>query len=381
MSVLPETFANQRTPLYAAPGSGGGGGGTGSTLISPASITPDANGAASLSINVSTGEGVAELAVSNTTGNDAIVSLTNADGGNSLIQMGVLASPVGLSAPSLANAGQLHMGAVNIPNGDIPSPNVVVDTVNDAVTVYNLLGVGNPSFQNILAAAPLTANSAKLSQTVASGGIMSIGSSTANPAGLIVSDLARTGVTNYVQVSGPPSGNTSLFLRGGQTAGAACAVAADAPSGGTLWLGSSSTPTAPAAQGIVLTDAATTINQLGGAPVVLLPAVASITSPYTNSAIPIPPSEGLWCVMVTSVPTSNQASRDAQLMTMCYVNSAQRIQMGGNGSTSVIGGGVLDLYPLDGTALFALVYTGTGQGLSNISVVAFKISGPIPGTV
>jgi hypothetical protein len=63
---------------------------------------------------------------------------------------------------------------------------------------------------------------------------------------------------------------------------------------------------------------------------------------------------------------------------MAYINSAGNCQIGGNGTTVVGSGGSLDIYPLDGTSNLFLTYNGAQQ-LNNISVVAFKISGPIPG--
>lgn len=366
---------NAKRALYATVGSGGGGG-TPTDLQSPATVLADAVlGDSELTLEAQ-GVGAAVLAVASTAGKDAKLILAQGADSFDVGQFGTdgffYISQSGAASGSEAFTYDPVEHQVVIGDGG----------PTGTALIKNRLGISDPAAgANKLLLIPATANTSAVVQSVGASGYIALGSSAANPAGLIVSDIARPNVTNFVQVSGPPSGNTSLFLRGGQSAGAECAVAADAASGGTLWLGSSSTPTAPAAQGIVLTDAATTINQLGGAPQVLLATVPSIVSGYTNSTIPIPPSEGLWCVMVGSTPTTNQASRDAQLMTMCYVNSAQRIQLGGNGSTSVIGGGVLDLYPLDGTAFFALVYTGTGQGLANITVVAFKISGPIPGTV
>jgi len=375
MSLLPhDTFANSSRGLYATVGSGGGGGGGGSTLTSPASITPAANGSAVLSVAVSGGAGVdATINVTNTTGNDAVIAMSNTAGGNSVIEMGLAASRIVVVAPSGANAGKFNVSPV-LPDGSPGVPNLTVDTVGATVTAQNLLLVGQAAFGNQLAAAPLTANTSKVTQTGSAGGSMSIGSSVAIPAGLLVTDIAGNGFTNHVEVGGV-SPNASLFLSGAQSGANDCYVFPQVATGGILSLGSNNATNQDA---IVLTDTATFISKLGGAPQTLLATVASIASGYTNTSIPVPTGEGLYCVMVGSTPTSNQASRDAQLMTMCYVNSAGRVQIGGNGSTTVIGGGILDLYPLDATSSFALTYTGTGQGLLNISIVAFKISGAIP---
>lgn len=375
MSVVPETYVNAKRALYATVGSGGGGG-TPTDLQSPATVLADATlGDSELTLEAQ-GVGVAVLAVASTAGKDAKLILAQ---GTDSFDVGQFGND-GFFYISQSGAAA---GAEAFTYDPVEHQVVIGDGgATGTALIQNRLGISDPAAgANKLLLIPATANTSAVVQSVASAGYIALGSSAANPAGLIVSDIARTGVTNYVQVSGPPSGNTSLFLRGGQSEGAACAVAADAGSGGTLWLGSSSTPTAPGAQGIVLTDTATTINQLGGAPQVL--AASGNLSPGnvtpTTAVFPGPTSEGLWCIMVGSTPVSTQNSRDAQLSTMAYINSAGRCQIGGNGTTVVGSGGSLDIYPLDGTSNFFLTYNGAQQ-LNNISVVAFKISGPIPGT-
>jgi hypothetical protein len=129
------------------------------------------------------------------------------------------------------------------------------------------------------------------------------------------------------------------------------------------------------------------VKGLGGAPQVLLAqqniAPGNVTP--TTFTIPNPTGEGLYCIMAASSTVggpSTQNSRDAQFSMMAYVNSAGRIQIGGNGGTtvgSVTGTESLEIYPLDGTTNLFMTYNGTSQ-LNNMSVVAFNISGPIPST-
>ena len=253
------------------------------------------------------------------------------------------------------------------------------------VLVNNLLTVGKPGqFANEAALGALTANTSKLTQTLAAGGNISIGSSVANPSGLIVSDIARSGVVNFVQVSGSP-GNTSLFLSGYQASVGECVIAPDAPSGATLNLGSSSDVTSPLSAAISITDGATTINRLGGAPQTLLAQTnippGNVTT--TLGTFPTPTGEGLYTIVGTSQSNPTQNSRDCQFSTIAYVNSGGRVQMGGATVAdvgSVGGNDVLKISPTDGANTFNYAYNGANQ-ITNFSVVAFKISGPIPGTI
>jgi hypothetical protein len=129
------------------------------------------------------------------------------------------------------------------------------------------------------------------------------------------------------------------------------------------------------------------VKGLGGAPQVLLAqqniAPGNVTPTTFTFANPV--GEGLYCIMAASSTVggpSTQNSRDAQFSMMAYVNSAGRIQIGGNGGTtvgSVTGTESLEIYPLDGTTNLFMTYNGTPQ-LNNMSVLAFNISGPIPTT-
>ena len=312
MSLLPDqTFYNPTTSFF------GGGGGSGSSLQSPASITPDANGTATLLIEVSTGVAqTASLVVSNTTGNDAVVALQNTAGGNSLIEMGITGSVIGIIAPS-SNAGQLGIGASVA--GAVANPNVLIDVSDNVVAVSNSLSVLNAAYAgNSLSMGLQSATASIIGQTVASGGTLSLASSAANQAA------------------------------------------------------------------IVMTDVATTINNLGGAPEVLLAAgnLPAQTPPAQyNTTFPTPSTEGLWCITACCQST-NQPSRQAQFSVIAYVNNARQVQMGGSTFADVGSIGSTDgllVYPQQGGQAFNLAYTGTAA-IVGFSVVAFKLSGPIPGT-
>jgi hypothetical protein len=312
MSLLPDqTFYNPTTSFF------GGGGGSGSTLQSPASITPDGTGTATLLIESSTGAAEASLVVSNTTGNDAIVALQNTAGGNSIIEMGAAGSIIGIAAPG-ANPGQLGIGASVA--GLVALPNVLIDTSDNVVAVANSLSILNDAYTgNSLSMGVQSATASLIGQTVASGGTLTFGTSVANTAA------------------------------------------------------------------IVMTDVATTINNLGGAPEVLL-AAANLpipTPPATqyNTTFPTPSTEGLWCITACCQST-NQPSRQAQFSVVCYVNNARQVQMGGSTFADVGSIGSTDgllVYPQQGGQAFNLAFTGA-QPIVGFSIVAFKLSGPIPGT-
>ena len=323
MSLLPnDTFVNSGRALWAVAGSGGGGGG-GSTLQSPASITPDVGGNAQLGV-ISGGTGVTSLNVSSPTQSVLAVNGTT----SSDIILGTNFH-IKSSAPSVVTFSGAGTQVNPVATFDALGNNVALSApgLPGSVQTGNPLIVASYANQQtdvgISPIAPLTLNavtysgSSEISNTIATSGSLALASSQASLSNIIVADQA---------------GVASTFIKG-----------------------------------------------LGGAPQTLLATVASVASGYTVT-MPAPTGEGLYCIMVGSTPTSNQASRDAQLVTMAYVNTAGRIQIGGNGSTTTLGGGILDIYPLDSTTSLFLQYTGTGQGLLNISVVAFKISGPIPGT-
>jgi len=118
------------------------------------------------------------------------------------------------------------------------------------------------------------------------------------------------------------------------------------------------------------------VKGLGGAPQVLL-ASQNIAIGNATLTVPNPTGEGLYCIMIGSTPTSTQQSRQAQLVTMAYVNSAGAIQIGGNGTSTFPVGGSITIYPNEGANNMSLVIVAS-PGLANMSVVAFNISGPIP---
>jgi hypothetical protein len=202
----------------------------------------------------SAGAGQATLTISSTNGNDAGIVLKSTAGGNSFIAMGETGGDtVTITNPSLSS------GALAIGNSSTGTAYFVVDTTNNNVSIGATSGagvaVGTVTVQeallvkdgvggaNAVGISPTSGTQSVISQTVASAGNLNIGSSLANPAGLTVSDVARPGQFNYVQVNGTP-GNPPLLLQGAQGGGGICGIRPDAAAGsGSLILGSDNTNT------------------------------------------------------------------------------------------------------------------------------------------
>lgn len=370
MSLLPnDTFVNSSRPFFAALGSGGGGGA--STLASPASVTPDVGGNSEFGV------------VASATGN-AVVTVESDNGGSAQIVIGDNGAPWVIQqetgAPSKLTLGTTFLPYITLDRTG--SGKVLLETglslgqvvVNQALNITNSHNNLNPG---LFMTCP-TATSCEIITLSPTSGTLQLGSSISNSGTLIVADAAGVG---FVEVVGSGTG-TALQLVGGTTASPNPRITPATGAGGTLLLGSSAT-TNPAA--ITVTDTATVINNLGGAPQVLFPSTnipaASVGSPYLTS-FPCPTGEGLYSIVGCSNGTSTQNSRQAQLTATAYVNAAGRVNMGGAAFADVGGVGSTDamlFYPTDGANTFQLVYTG-GQQVNNFTVAAFKISGAIPTT-
>jgi hypothetical protein len=283
---------------------------------------------------------------------------------------------------STANSGELQVGnnfsGVNIAsfnqntNAVVLGKQSVAGTVNlNGVTTVNLVGGSNS-----LSLAPVSSTNSIINQTIATSGTIGIGSSTTFPQTLRVSDVPYLGADCYVEVFGPPA-TVPLFISAAQGPAGECGIHPDTiiDGSGQLLLGSDNNNVSA----IRIASTATTINNLGGAPQVLL--AAQTIAPNASGTIPNPTGEGLYCIMGCSVATSSGQTRQAQVNVMAYVNTNGRIQMGGSGIADIgsIGGtDAFVLFPVDGTN--TLFYQNNGaQSLLNYSIVAFKISGPILG--
>ena len=212
-----------------------------------------------------------------------------------------------------------------------------------------------------------------ISQTVATSGILSIGSSLSNVTSLQVADLAGD-ATVYVRSA---DGQVPLEIRSNNTGSS---IIPGTPNSGNITIGSS----ALNPSGLTITDTATTINKLGGAPQVLLAtgnlAPGSVPAP-TSFSFPAPTGEGLYAIVGSSSGISTANSRSAQLTSICYVGPTGVVAIGGAAFADVgsIGSDdCIEFAPINNNT-FNGSYTG-GQQVNNFSVLAFKLSGPIPGT-
>ena len=270
---------------------------------------------------------------------------------------------------SSTNIASFNQTTNNVTLGSLATAGTV--NLNAATVIKDLAGGANG-----IGLSPVSATNSIISQTIASSGVLGIGSSVAYPQTLRVSDVPYLGAACYVEVFGPAA-TVPLFISAAQGAGGQCGIHPDcAPGSGELLLGSDNTNV----QGINLSSTSTTLNNLGGAPQVLL-AQGNI-APGASGNIPTPTGEGLYCIMGCSAgPGSTGQSRQGQVNVMAYVNAQGRIQMGGSGIADIgsIGGtDAFVLFPNDGAA--TMFYQNNGsQSMINYSIQAFKISGPILG--
>jgi hypothetical protein len=150
MASLPNnTFASPGNPFYALVADGGGGGG--SSLQSPASITPDANGAVELNmisadttnatgsfLNIvsNAGFGGAQIQLTDTTGSNTNTAITlQYEGlGTGLVQFIGANKIIALTAPPLTGDGQLVIGQGD-GGGATITKNVIIDVSNNKVTL------------------------------------------------------------------------------------------------------------------------------------------------------------------------------------------------------------------------------------------------------
>ena len=376
MSLLVDnTYANPLNPLWAAAGSGGGGGG--STLQSPASVIPAVvGGAASFTVPNGAGGGDAEIDITDSTGNDAVLSMSNAAGGNSLIVMGPVGQRVLINAPSGGNSGQLTIGAAG--SG---TTYFGVDTVNNTVAVGNSSAVGgisllcttviqdNASGGNGLGISPVSATQTVISQTIASGGLVSIGSSIAHTDTLNVTEVGGNG---YVEVLGRGAANGVLLAGGVNQA----LVTTNTDSGGQMSIGCSRSGNYDA---ILITDVpqAQTIikNQLP-------PAISNgnnvyFAGPFATGGNTIPAPVGLVAGVYLMMVNGVTASYFAQGATIAYWTGS----VWGSGAAIVSannGTGVLQIQP-DPTTAGALFYNNSsGASLAATLILIPLFVGNIP---
>ena len=221
MACLANTVQANSDSFYFALAGGGGGG---SSLQSPVSVLPDVNG--TVAVNLVSAED-ASLTISAGGSNPANLNILCEAGGDADIFMGINNDPtqIQIAAPTGAKAGQL-----NIINGNFVTFHTI-DTVLNDVTLGAPLGTaGVPSGMttsnnsvvikdeaggpnNALLLSTTSPTASFITQGVASGGVLNLGSSVATPGTIAISDAGAG--TAQVAVGG--NGGPSIILKGGNT--------------------------------------------------------------------------------------------------------------------------------------------------------------------
>lgn len=198
--------------------------GPGSTLQSPATITPDANGVVQLAmisadttqnigsvltLTSTAGTGGTSIFMTDTTGNDNVIQLTNIGGGTSEIQLGTAANGISLTANSGADDGTLAIGSIN--NDTVAAATVVIDTVGGSVTLGNpIIAVGTSP--TVTVSNPLVALQPVTVQGAAPGTGMFLNATGAVPT-IFASGALQVGTvlhTNILTLADAPTPNVQI---------------------------------------------------------------------------------------------------------------------------------------------------------------------------
>ena len=196
MSLLPtDTYVNSSRALWAANGSGGG---SGSSLQSPATITPAGNGSISLT-------GVA-------TAGNAVIGIQSV-AGNASVNVQAGSYQYGMTA-TVDDKFQLNIQDA-IPFFEYDTTTNSMTLGNDqagGVGVTQLLTVGNNAVAagNTLVMGPTASNVSEILNTTANTGSLIIGCSQTNPACIYIRDGSTAGSATVDITCGIASGALSL---------------------------------------------------------------------------------------------------------------------------------------------------------------------------
>jgi hypothetical protein len=347
MSICANTVqSNQQSYFFALSGGAAG------TLQSPAAVIPQLNGNATLSIPAGAG-GAAGLSVIADVGDTASIFLTG-DGHSFGFQ---------------TNVGGLAIGSVGSPNSAIeynPTAHTMIlgdGGPNGVISTANPLRVGNEQLTatNGVFISPSSDTASFITNGIATGGTLNIGSSAATPSTISVND-AGPGSANVI--IGGNSGN-GLQIIGGQT-NVTNAIRPAIATGGALSIGSSYT-TNPSA--IVINDTNTTIANQS-------PPVGASTTCIINGSttvIPVgtyridPPAgvtftTGIWWFALNALGAANS---QFQVNTLVYFDSAVNAGNGGftTGGAAVSNtdgnGKTVVLYPTTILPYMTISFNGT----------------------
>lgn len=354
MSICANTVqSNQQSYFFALSGGAAG------TLQSPASVIPQLNGNATLSIPAGAG-GAAGLSVTSDVGETASIFLTG-DGHSFGFQ---------------TNVGGLAIGTVGSPNSAIEyNPTAHTMILGDGgpsgiVSTANPLRVGNEQLTatNGVFISPSSDTASFITNGIATGGTLNIGSSAAAPSTITIQD-AGAGSANMI-VGG--NGGAGLQLVGGAT-NVTNVIRPAVASAGALSIGSSFT-TNPAA--IVINDTNTTIARQSP------PVGASTTCSINGSTtvIPVgtfrvdPPAgvtftTGIWWFALNAVGAANA---QFQVSTLVYYDSAANTGIGG----FTTGGAAVS--NTDGNGHTVILYPAASL---NFMTISFNGSASFPGYI
>lgn len=378
MSLCANTVqANDHSYFFALAGAGAG-----TAIQSPASVIPDGTGTATLAVQANQSTGSAALAVQ---GGATASGAVTVGGYGTTYRMGVLAGTISPlpSLPSLtiglnssaAPAITYDGGAGTLQLGDGNAAGVV--QTNNALFVSDPLG----GSANKLGMSPSSATESVISQTVASGGRLNIGSSAAYNATIEVVD---NGTQGYVVVGG--NGANGIYLNGTATNLSIVGTTAALNTNGQLVLAASTGAT----NTVNLTDSTMTVDQqlIQQVPgtVTYSPAIGLAANTYGGGSYTFSIATyatGLYMLMVrvTNANLTDAATVNNMFSTLCYIQ-----QQSTPGTSIVVGGGAgggNNLYstPVVTGALGADSITIRNASASNMyfSVKMLQIMGTVPG--
>lgn len=290
MATLPNnTFASPNNPFYAAVGSGGGGGGGGSTLQSPASIIPAANGSVQLGLPA-TGAAASNILLSGTTqlnvnflrtGSDGyITGMVDPDGSYEISSGGAATPALQYFAETSRN---LTLGDGG--NGIVLIRNAlqVQDTVTSATNGINIEVTGDTT--------------AAIYQS-SGASILSLGASNTHKDIIELADNAGVVPGAYIFGQSTGGGKTNpILITGGAQGAAQNAIYSGVANTGTLTLGSSAART----DQITLSDTVVTIGKfIDATPDIIVPPVFPCMVARIGAASPI--TGGLTVISMAGLP-------------------------------------------------------------------------------
>jgi hypothetical protein len=325
-------------------------------------------------MNVSSTSGAGSVSVSGTAGNSAILTagptaasltLTNTTGGNAAITIG----PSGTASFAANSTADATIAAVCGVAGGPNTASLLASNTGSGTASVTATSTGGPAAMSIVSggASPATLG---VNANGTGAVVVTLLSAAADATLTVDSTIADASVVVIAQ------GNAFVQIGGDSGSGVLPSLVnqGDGVIRLTNVVANTNDPSEVLTADVV--NRTLNVKGLGGAPQVLL-ASQNIAIGNATLTVPNPTGEGLYCIMIGSTPTSTQQSRQAQLVTMAYVNSAGAIQIGGNGTSTFPVGGSITIYPNEGANNMSLVIVAS-PGLANMSVVAFNISGPIP---